>query len=126
LFLLIQRRVPLIVKLGRVHMVGGMMLRLVKPEGEATIDVLPRLRSVLSAEEFNRRASRPPDYEAENRALIDLAQAMAISPDGILQKLAEAALRLCRAHSAGLSLLEEGDLRKNFHCEPSLDSGLLT
>jgi len=32
-----------------------------------------------------------------------------------LQSLAETALTLCRAHSAGLSLLEESDLRKSFH-----------
>ena len=36
-------------------------------------------------------------------------------PEGILQKLAETALTLCRAHSAGLSLLEEGDQKRNFH-----------
>lgn len=32
-----------------------------------------------------------------------------------MQKLAETALVICRAHSAGLSLLEEGDQRSNFH-----------
>ena len=40
---------------------------------------------------------------------------MATSPDAILQKLADTALTLCRAHSAGLSLLEEGDQKSNFH-----------
>ena len=40
---------------------------------------------------------------------------MAASPEGISQKLAETALSICRAHSAGLSLLEDGDQRKNFH-----------
>jgi PAS domain S-box-containing protein len=40
---------------------------------------------------------------------------MATSPATILQKLAETALTLCRAHSAGLSLLEEADQKKNFH-----------
>ena len=40
---------------------------------------------------------------------------MAASPEGILQKLADTALTLCRAHSAGLSLLEEGDQKSNFH-----------
>ena len=40
---------------------------------------------------------------------------MVASPINILQKLAETALTLCRAHSAGLSLLEEGDQKTNFH-----------
>ena len=75
----------------------------------------PHLRSMLSTAELVRRPSRPPDYAAENRALIALAQVMATSPDAILQKLANTALTLCRAHSAGLSLLEEGDQKNNFH-----------
>jgi PAS domain S-box-containing protein len=75
----------------------------------------PDLKSVLSTDELSRRPSRPPDYVAENRALIDLAREIAASPDRILQKLADTALALCRAHSAGLSLLEEGDQKRNFH-----------
>jgi hypothetical protein len=73
------------------------------------------LKSVLSTAELSRRPSRPPDYVAENRALLALAREMATSPDRILQKLADTALSLCRAHSAGLSLLEEGDQKRNFH-----------
>src|ERR1700730_5989723 len=75
----------------------------------------PGLRSMLSTAELCRRPSRAPDYEAENKALIALAQAMAVSPNGILQKLADTALTLCRAHSAGLSLLEDDDQRTHFH-----------
>lgn len=78
-------------------------------------DHSPRLESVLSTAELSRRPSRPPDHASENRALIALAMEMAASPDGILQKLADTALVMCRAHSAGLSLLEEGDQRRNFH-----------
>jgi PAS domain-containing protein len=74
-----------------------------------------RLKSVISTSELSRRPSRPPDYAAENRALVALAQEMAASPEGILQKLADTALTLCRAHSAGFSLLEEGDQKRNFH-----------
>jgi PAS domain S-box-containing protein len=70
---------------------------------------------MLSTAELSRRPSRAPDYEAENRALVTLAQEMATFPEGILQKLADTALSLCRAHSAGLSLLEDGDLRRRFH-----------
>jgi PAS domain S-box-containing protein len=75
----------------------------------------PELKSVLTVAELSRRPSRPPDHAAENRALIALAQELAASPENILQKLAETALALCRAHSAGLSLLEDGDQRTSFH-----------
>src|SRR5260370_31740698 len=76
----------------------------------------PDLQSVLSTAELRRRPSRPPDHAAENRALIALAQEMAASPEGILQKLADTALVSCRAHSAGLSLLEDCDQKTSFHC----------
>jgi PAS domain S-box-containing protein len=78
-------------------------------------DDVPQLHSILSTAELSRRPSRAPDYAAESRALIALAEEVAASPAGILQKLADTALVLCRAHSAGLSLLEEGDQKSNFH-----------
>jgi PAS domain S-box-containing protein len=70
--------------------------------------------SMISATDLTRRPSRLPDYAAENRALVALAQEMAIAPSDILQKLAETALTLCRAHSAGFSLLEDRDQKKYF------------
>jgi PAS domain S-box-containing protein len=73
------------------------------------------LRSITSAEVLRHRPSRPPDYAAENLALIGLVQSMATAPEDILQRLANTALNICRAHSAGLSLLEDGDQRTNFH-----------
>lgn len=73
------------------------------------------IRSARSVAELSERPSRPADYTAENRAMAALARKMAISPDGILQELADTALTLCRAHSAGLSLLEDFDQRSNFH-----------
>jgi PAS domain S-box-containing protein len=66
----------------------------------------PTLQSVLSTVELSTRPSRAPDYAAESRALIALAERLATSPVGILQKLAETALTLCGAQSAGISLLE--------------------
>ncbi len=87
----------------------------VKPR-HAPLDVpdqVPDLESVISTAELSRRPSRPPDHAAENRALIDLAQTMAASPDRILQKLTETALSLCGAHSAGISLLKPH--RERFH-----------
>jgi PAS domain S-box-containing protein len=75
----------------------------------------PVLSSMVSTAELDRRPSRPADLTAENQALIALAQALATAPETILQKLADTALVLCRAHSAGLSLLEESDQKRRFH-----------
>jgi len=65
------------------------------------------LESVLRTEELRRRPSRPPDYQAENQALLALAQELTTSPGSVLQRLVDIALALCRGHSAGISLLEE-------------------
>jgi PAS domain S-box-containing protein len=64
------------------------------------------LEDVLITAELGRRPTRFPDYAAEGRALTALAEAMADSPQTILQKLVETALNLCRADSAGISILE--------------------
>ncbi len=77
----------------------------------ADLDVAD-LESVISTLELSRRPTRPPDHASENRALVALVEAMTASPDDILQNLVETALDLCRAGSAGLSLLD-GD-RKRF------------
>ncbi len=77
-----------------------------------TTDQIPAsLESILITDELNSRPSRPPDYETENRALLSIAQHMADSPRDTLKKLAEIALQICRADSAGVSLLskESGD-----------------
>src|SRR5436190_9860211 len=60
------------------------------------------------ADRARRRPTRPPDFAAEHHALIGLIEAIAEAPQGILKKLAEAALDACRAGSAGVSLLEAG------------------
>ena len=71
------------------------------PRGEVTVSQLPLgpmraepggLRSMASVAELLGRPSRPPDYEADSRALLALAQSMAEAPEGILQKVAETAL----------------------------------
>jgi signal transduction histidine kinase len=72
------------------------------------------LESVISTLELARRPWRAPDYEAENRALVALAQEIAGSPEDILQKLVEKALGLCRADSAGISIAEEHDGKQIF------------
>jgi PAS domain S-box-containing protein len=61
---------------------------------------------VLITDELARRPSRPPDYAAENEALVKLARELATDAGSMLQKVAELALHLCRADSAGVSVLE--------------------
>jgi PAS domain S-box-containing protein len=72
------------------------------------------LESVISTHELNKRPSRSPDYQAESRALSELAQEMANSPQKVLQKLVDVTLELSRAQSAGVSILEEEKGRKIF------------
>ncbi len=67
------------------------------------------LLAVVNTPELARRPSRPANLEGENRALGDLAESFAASPRTILQKLADVALELCRADSAGISILEDHD-----------------
>ncbi|MGH9655274.1 MAG: ATP-binding protein [Bryobacteraceae bacterium] len=69
------------------------------------------LEAILCTEELQRRPSRPPDYATENRALVALAQALAESPETILQKLADTILEIFQVHSAGLSLLTQDGTR---------------
>jgi signal transduction histidine kinase len=64
-----------------------------------------------------QRPARPPDYAAENRALVHLAHEMATHPAHILQTLVDTALALCRANTAGLSLLESDNEKAVFRWE---------
>ncbi len=64
------------------------------------------LQSVIITDELALRPAPRPRYEAENRAYLTMARAAAESPDRIFQRLAETALEVCRAHSAGVSLLD--------------------
>jgi signal transduction histidine kinase/ActR/RegA family two-component response regulator len=89
-----------------------------KPTKEESPNVLPSdslvpLESVLCTEELNRRPSRPPDYEAENRALAALVHTLADSPRTILQTLAETILEVFQSGSAGISLLTKDE--KSFY-----------
>ena len=79
------------------------------------VDGVVPLESVLCTDELNRRPSRPPDYETENRALVALSRALADSPRTILQKLAETILETFHADSAGVSLLTTEDGGRRFH-----------
>lgn len=65
----------------------------------------------MITQELESRPRPQPDYEAENQALVALATHMAESPETLLQKLVEEAMRLCKAGSAGLSLEDmDGDV----------------
>ena len=63
------------------------------------------LESILCTEELNRRPSRAPDYQLENRVLGALAQALADSPRTILQTMAEKILEVFQCDSAGFSAI---------------------
>jgi hypothetical protein len=78
-------------------------------------DSLVPLESVLCTEDLNRRTTRPPDYEAENRVLVSLVQELAESPRTILQALADKILEVFDAGSAGVSLLTKEDGGKRFY-----------
>jgi two-component sensor histidine kinase len=67
------------------------------------------LERVITTDELSRRASRCPNYELESRTLAELMTAMADqpNPDSLLQKLVSTARELCRAQSAGISILEK-------------------
>jgi GAF domain-containing protein len=56
--------------------------------------------------ELESRPNRPPNYEAEHRALAALATEMTENPRNMLQKLVEMAVELCAADTAGISILE--------------------
>jgi PAS domain S-box-containing protein len=71
------------------------------------------LAAILCTEHLWRRPRRPPDFETENRALGKLADALARSPQTILQTLADTLLEIFQADSAGMSLLTEDG--KNFY-----------
>lgn len=78
-------------------------------DGEAPPGVA--LVSLRTVGELESRPTRAPDFAAESRALVALAQAMAAAPRRILQTLSEITLDLCQAQTAGISLLEEDGSR---------------
>jgi len=69
---------------------------------------------ISGAAELRRRSSRAPEYERESRALVRLARAQTGPRDVLLQTIVDAALELCRAGSAGISLVEELDGNRYF------------
>jgi signal transduction histidine kinase/CheY-like chemotaxis protein len=62
------------------------------------------LEEVLITAKLAQRPTRLPDFAAESEALVELMKALQEADANILQRLAEAALKLCRAHSAGVNI----------------------
>jgi PAS domain S-box-containing protein len=83
--------------------------------GDSIPEAGASLESILCTEELQRRPSRPPDYEKENRALVALVSALADSPSSVLQALAETILDVTQCDSAGLSLLTRDGGRPDAH-----------
>jgi PAS domain S-box-containing protein len=80
-------------------------------EGRTVLGAPVSLESILCTDELDRRPPRAPDFEAENQALVALAQALADSPRSILQTLADTILDVLRSDSAGISLLTQDEKR---------------
>lgn len=72
------------------------------------------LDAVIANDELERRPARRVRAAEEKRAMEALSAALAGSPRKVLQALSDTALELCRAHSTGISILEEQDGRKVF------------
>ncbi len=79
-------------------------LSVVEPGRHAALT--PSLDDIVATSELLSRTARSPDYKAENHALTALIEVMSSSPDTVLQTLADTALQLCRAGSAGISIDE--------------------
>jgi signal transduction histidine kinase len=65
-----------------------------------------RLEDVIITAQLAERLSQPPDFEAENKTLLNLADQISEDPENIWRRLATVALTLCNAGTAGISLLE--------------------
>jgi hypothetical protein len=64
------------------------------------------LADVLVTDLLKARGAHPPNFESENEFLHGLAQHLLTDPEHILERSIRAAVRLCGAGSAGLSLLQ--------------------
>jgi signal transduction histidine kinase len=78
----------------------------VTPKSSARHQVNTELREILITDRLWSRRRRRPDWQHESEALRTLAHVMSDSPNKLIDTLLQLALKLCRAGSAGLSLLE--------------------
>jgi signal transduction histidine kinase len=70
------------------------------------------LNDVDIRRELDARPRRSPDYEREQAAFALLAAELTGNPRDFLPTLARVALDLCKAHTAGVSLLEGDEIRE--------------
>lgn len=70
------------------------------------------LETVVITGELSSRPAREPDFRSETLALRALVEELSNASANVLQRLCDAALSLCGAHSAGVSLVEMGDGKK--------------
>jgi hypothetical protein len=75
------------------------------------------LDDVIVTSQLSLRPSRLPDYRAEIQTLKILVNTMSENPHAFWHRLAEAALQLCRAGTAGVSLLDLKDGEDVFRAE---------
>jgi hypothetical protein len=81
--------------------------------GESTM----LLDDVIITSQLFLRPTRSPDYRAEIQTLKILVNTMSENPHAFWRRLAEAALELCRAGTAGVSLLDIEDGAEVFRAE---------
>lgn len=67
---------------------------------------MERDRSRYGSDDLSSRPARQPDHAAENAALVRLAAAQTGPRESLLDEISQAALSLCDAGSAGMSLVE--------------------
>ncbi|MGQ0652512.1 MAG: response regulator [Betaproteobacteria bacterium] len=96
----------------RGALVGARLAQLGRRGGR--METALSLDTVIANDELASRPARVGDPDAEARALHALRNVLVGSPRQVLQKLADTALSLCAAHSAGISLLEEEADRRIF------------
>ena len=75
------------------------------------------LDDVIITSQLYIRPTRSPDYRAEIQNIKILVAAMSENPHAFWRRLAEAALELCRAGTAGVSLLDIEDGAEVFRAE---------
>jgi signal transduction histidine kinase/ActR/RegA family two-component response regulator len=71
-------------------------------------------RALTDNDELADRPARQPDYAAENKALVRLARAQTGPKTSLWQEIAEVALAVCEAGSAGISLVEGSGENRSF------------
>jgi PAS domain S-box-containing protein len=68
----------------------------------STADVTSPPEALVSTSELSRRPARRPDYEAESRAVAELADVLARTPDAFLRRLHDVTARALGASAAGV------------------------